>query len=136
MKIPLILSILLVGLVGCANIPMTLEQCSVNRASMAMEYEACLLAAQKYQKEQFEALDKRIVKRDNLILFLNDCDASTYLILVEIIKGGGSQLPNKFQMSKAIRKYGYPYTHDNVDRHLRHSDVGCMRPQDLFRNQW
>ncbi len=82
---------------------------------------------------QHEKEDRRLVRRDKLILFLNACDAHQSLVLVEKITVGRSTLPNSRQKAKARREYGYPYTHDNVSRWARRGDILCMDPRDVFR---
>ena len=82
---------------------------------------------------QHEKEDRRLVRRDKLILFLNACDAHSGLVIVEVIKSGRSTLPNSRQKAKAMREYGYPYTHDNVSRWANRSDILCMHPRDIFR---
>ena len=82
---------------------------------------------------QHEKEDKRLVRRDKLIAFLNACDADQNLVIVETIKTGRSQLPNSRQRRKARKEYGYPYTHNNVNRRARKFDIACMYPRDILR---
>jgi len=82
---------------------------------------------------QYEKEDRRIVRRDKLIIFLNACDAASDLVIVEIRRIGRSSLPNSRQKADAIKEFGYPYTHDNVNRRARQWDFGCMYPEDLLR---
>ena len=82
---------------------------------------------------QHEKEDRRLVRRDELIRYLNACDAHPSLVIVEKIKVGRSTLPNSRQKAKARRESGYPYTHNNVSRWARRSDILCMSPRDIFR---
>ena len=113
--IPLFVVCITIGgsTIGCASTPLT---------------EAEEIAFQ-HEKE-----DKRLVKRDELIMFLNACDARQGLVIVEIIKSGRSVLPNSWQQSKAQRELGYKYTHNNVDRRARRRDFYCMYRDDLMRS--
>jgi len=97
-----------------------------------MEHENCLRAAAKYEEEQHEKEDRRLIKRDELIIFLNNCDSSSELILVEIRRGGRSVLPNKRQRREAMREYGVKFTHENVHKHARIHEFGCMHAGDIF----
>ena len=110
--IPLLFVCVTIGTVSCATTPLT-------------EAEEI-----KFQHEQE---DRRLVRRDKLITFLNACDAHTSLVIVEKIKSGRSVLPNERQKRKAIKEYGYPYTHNNVSRWARRSDIYCMTPRDVMR---
>ncbi len=83
---------------------------------------------------QHEQEDRRLVRRDELIDFLNACDASPRLVIVEMIRVSRSTLPNSRQKTKARREYGYPYTHSNVSRRAMRSDVRCMDPRQLMRD--
>ena len=83
---------------------------------------------------QHEKEDRRLVRRDKLIDFLNACDATIGLAIIETRRVGRSVLPNSRQRRKARKEYGYPYTHSNVNRYARKSDILCMDPKDLFRN--
>ena len=82
---------------------------------------------------QHEKEDRRLVRRDKLIDYLNACDAHPSLVIVEVIKSGRSTLPNDRQKTKAMREYGYKYTHDNVSRWAHRSDLLCMYPRDILR---
>ena len=82
---------------------------------------------------QHEKEDKRLVRRDELIQYLNACDAHPSFIVVEVIKSGRSTLPNSRQKLKAKREFGYPYTHENVSRWARRSSIFCADPQTILR---
>ena len=82
---------------------------------------------------QHEKEDKRLVRRDELIQYLNACDAHPRLIIVEVIKSGRSTLPNSRKKAKAKRETGYPYTHNNVSKWARRSNILCMEPQTIIR---
>ena len=130
----ILLSILLLsvaGVVGCANIPLSYDECNANLYSTAMETQMCLNAAAKYKQEQYDKEDRRIVRRDKLIVFLNACDALPYLIVVEFRHSSRSLLPNSRKQRIARREYGYPYTHSNVHRHARLHDFKCDNPRDI-----
>jgi hypothetical protein len=99
-----------------------------------MEHEQCLRAAEDYVQEQYVKEDRRIQKRDKLIAYLNACDAASALAVVEIIRSGRSQLPNKNEMKKARLEYGYPYTHGNVKKHASLHSITCLDPADIFRS--
>ena len=134
MKILSILSILLLGgfaIVGCANIPSTYAQCYDTHFATPMEAEICLQNAAKYKQEQYDKADRRLVRRDKLIVFLNACDAIPYLVVVEIRHTGRSLLPTSRKQRVARREYGYPYTHDNVHRNARLYDFKCVNPRDI-----
>ena len=132
MKTLLVLLALLMGLLGCASIPMTNDQCNATKFPTAHEHELCLKAASDYQIEQDEKEDKRLVKRDKLIIFLNACDANDKLILVEIIRIGRSCLPSKLKQRIAMRKYGYKYTHGNVCPRGHKADFQCWDQRDFI----
>ena len=124
-------TLLLLGLVGCASVPLSLDQCNATRFGTAMEHEACLSAAEDHRQLQHELEDKKNIKRDELIVFLNACDRSTSHILVETIKAGRSLLPSTFQGMKAFRELGYRYTHENVSQRARIHDFQCVTAQEL-----
>ena len=118
---------------GCAAIPLSFEQCNATQFATAMEHEQCLLAASTYAQEQYEAADKRNIRRDKLIVFLNNCDASVTNIVFEK-QHRRSALPNKRQMRKAKTQYGVAYTHDNVSQHARIIDFACVRTRAILRS--
>ncbi|KKL81958.1 hypothetical protein LCGC14_1989580, partial [marine sediment metagenome] len=66
------------------------------------------------------------------IVFLNSCDASVKLSIMETIHLR-SVLPNKQQMRKARQEYGYAYTHDNVSQKARRTDFQCIDVGALMR---
>ncbi len=82
---------------------------------------------------QHEKEDRRLVRRDELIIFLNACDAHPRLVIVEKRSIGRSPLPNERQKRQARKKFGYPYTHDNVSRKARKWNILCMDRRDVFR---
>ena len=90
-------------------------------------------ACWRYVDERAEEEDQRLVRRDELIAFLNACDAHPSYVIVEVIKAGRSTLPNSRQKHKAKRELGYPYTHDNVSKWARKSDLLCMEPRTVMR---
>jgi len=129
----LIACILVVMLVvGCASIPLTHDQCNATKYATAMEHEQCLRAAEDYQQKQHEKEDKRLIKRDDLIIFLNSCDKHQELVVMEKIHIR-SCLPSKLQQRRARREYGYPYTHDNVRKCANRADISCTTPEAIMR---
>jgi len=97
-----------------------------------MEHEQCLTAAADYVQEQHEAEDRRIVKRDKLIAYLNACDQAKGFVIIETIKIGRSNLPNDRQKDRAKKEWGYKYTHANVSRRARIHDFQCATPQQIM----
>ena len=136
MKSLIVFILIMLGLFGCASIPpMTHDQCNATKFPTAHEHELCLKAAQDYEQAEHEKEDRRLVKRDELIAFLNACDYALDLVIFEKVYGR-SCLPNSRNRSKARREYGYPYTHDNVCRHGVKSDFRCLtysQVSDLLR---
>ncbi len=128
-KTLLVLLALLMGLLGCASIPLSKEECNSTLSPTAHEHELCLKAASDYEIEQDEKEDKRLIKRDKLIIFLNACDADDGLVLVEIKQSGRSCLPNARAKRVAVREYGYKYTHYNVCRNAHRADFRCWDRQ-------
>ena len=93
-------------------------------------------AAQKseyIQQKKYEAEDRRIKKLDQMVAMLNSCDASTNHVIVEVRRGGRSQLPSKREQYKARKEHGVAYTHENLGRDIRFVKILCMRPSDVFR---
>jgi len=137
MKYLMILTLTLV--VGCAGVQLTPEEeqhiavickddavCIVNTADKAL--------GDKIQRLEDEAEDRRLIARDKLIINLNACDAAEHLVVMEIVRGGRSQLPTKLQMQRAFRERGVRYTHENVGRHARWPhNIKCVDPQDIIR---
>ena len=119
--------------VGCASIPLTYDQCNATQYVTALEHEQCLLAASKYKEEQYEREDKRLVRRDKLIAFLNACDAAPGLVILEKRSVGRSVLPNSRQQANARKEYGYPYTHNNVSSRANKIDLLCVDVREMFR---
>jgi len=113
--------------VGCANIPLTHDQCNATKYATAMEHEQCLKAATKHE----EMLQRRAEKRDKLITFLNACDKVPGLVISERKPRKTCCLPNKREQSKAVRSVGYPYTHDNVDESARIHNFRCVSSYKL-----
>ena len=128
----LLIIITLALLAGCAGIPLTHDQCNATKFPTAMEHEQCLRATSDYEQKQYEKEDKRIIRRDKLIVFLNDCDASPRLELLEK-RYLRSVLPSKNQIRKARREHGRPYTHDNVSPRARRIDFLCIDVSDFMR---
>ena len=124
-----VLLALLMGLLGCASIPLSKDECNATLFPTAHEHELCLKAASDYETEQYELADKRAVKRDKLIVFLNACDADYKLAIMESKRSYRGCLPNDREKRKALREYGYKYTHDNVCRKGRASDFKCVDVQ-------
>jgi len=120
--------------VGCAVVPpLTHDQCNATKYATAMEHENCLRAAAKYEEEQHEKEDRRLIKRDKLIIFLNACDAHPELVLMEVRRGGRSNLPTDRQRRRAIKEHGYKFTHDNVDKRARIHNFKCVDAADIMR---
>jgi hypothetical protein len=127
-----VLLALLMGLLGCAGIPLSKDECNATLFPTAHEHELCLKAASDYEIEQDELADKRLVKRDKLIMFLNGCDADNQLILAEIKRGSSrSCLPSDRAKRKAMREYGYKYTHGNVCPRAQKIDFQCWDRHDF-----
>lgn len=126
-KTLLVLLALLMGLLGCAAIPpLTHDQCNSTLFPTAHEHEACLKAAGDYEQAEHEREDRRLIRRDEIIMFLNGCDADDRLVLVEVIRGGGRPcLPNTRKKRDALREYGYKYTHENVCSRAFMQDFQC-----------
>ena len=124
-------TLLLLGGVGCASIPLSHDQCNATKFSTALEHEACLKGAEDYVQEQYAAEDRRIMKRDKVIAFLNACSASDDHVIVETIRSGRSVLPSSNEQRKAKREYGYPYTHDNVGKYASLHNFQCATPADI-----
>ena len=127
----ILFTLLLLGGVGCASIPFSVDQCNATLFNTAHEHEQCLNRAEDYVQEQYAAEDRRIQRRDKLIAYLNACDSSSDLVIVETIRSGRSKLPNKRERQIAVREYGYKFTHDNVDRHARLHDFQCATPDQI-----
>ncbi len=115
-------------LTGCATKPPTLTPEEEQAVAVGCDNNPeCMLAvtdeiiASKILQLEYEREDRRIVRRDKLIVFLNSCDQTKGVVLIETLRIGRSSLPNKMQKIKALRKWGYKYTHENVHRRaLRH----------------
>jgi len=117
---------------GCAAIPLTHDQCNATKYATAAEHEQCLRAAAEYEQEQHEREDRRLIKRDKLIIFLNACDRSDDLVVFERIYMR-SCLPTQRQKNDAMEEYGYKYTHDNVLQCANRLQVQCVDPADIMR---
>ncbi len=137
-KLLYIIMVLLGLVAGCAGPQLSSEQvteinfickddatCIIEKTDAAMD--ALLVQL------QYEAEDRKIKKLDDLVASLNACDASSNLVVVEIRKGGRSQLPNEREKRKARREYGYAYTHDNLGNNIQFSKILCMSPTEIFR---
>ncbi len=133
LRLSLIVSILLLGGVGCAGIPLSVDQCNAATYATAHEAELCLKAAADYVTEQYDREDRRIKRFDKLIAKLNACDRLAQYSVVEIRRIGRSKLPNSREMTKARRTHGYPYTHDNVNPRIMSLDVQCWPNDELRR---
>lgn len=125
MKTFWLLLALLLGLLGCANIPLSHDQCNATLFPTALEHEACLKAAADYEQAEHEREDRLLIRRDKIIIFLNACDRDPRLVIVEIIKSGRGCLPNDRMKRQAMREYGYKYTHDNVCPRAFPQDFQC-----------
>jgi hypothetical protein len=90
--------------------------------------------AEYVEQKQYEADDRRIKRLDQMVAMLNACDASDSHVVVEVRRGGRSQLPNARQKRKARKEFGYAYTHENLGRDIRFVKILCMRPNDVFRS--
>ncbi len=127
-KTLLVLLALLMGLLGCAAIPpLTHDQCNATKFPTAHEHEACLKAAGDYEQAEHEREDRRLIKRDEIIImFLNACDADPRLVIVEVIRGSSRRcLPSSREKRKAMKEYGYKYTHENVCSRAFSQDFQC-----------
>ena len=110
---------------------MNLDECNAATFATAHEHELCLKAANEYQVKLDEAEDRRLIKRDKLIIFLNACDSHTDLVIMET-RHGRSMLPSDREKRKALREYGYKYTHGNVHKHARQQQFQCVDPAEVF----
>lgn len=123
---------------GCAGPQLTPEQvtqinvecnddatCIIEKTDAAME---TLLVKLEYERE-----DRRIKKLDEMVAYLNACDAADNLVIVEVRRGGRSQLPTKREKRKARKEYGYAYTHENLGRDIHFTKILCMSPRDIMR---
>jgi hypothetical protein len=117
--------------VGCASAPMTHDQCNATKYATAMEHEQCLRAAADYEQLQHEKEDRRLIKMDELISFLNACDKAPHLLVMET-RHGRACLPTEWQQVKARKVYGYPYTHENVRRCANRNTVTCTTPEAIM----
>jgi len=138
-KLLYIIAVLLGLMAGCVAAPaLTPEQvtqinvvckddatCIIEKTDAAMD---ALLVQLEYERE-----DRLTKQRDACVSFLNACDAADNLVVVEVIKSGRSQLPNDRQKRKAMREYGYAYTHNNVGKYARKTDFLCMEPREIMR---
>ena len=124
MKSLIVFILIMLGLFGCAGVPLSHDQCNATLFPTAHEHEACLKAAKDYEQAEHEKADKRLVARDRLIIFLNGCDADGRFVVMEK-RSGRSKLPNSRQQAKAKREYGRPYTHDNVHPQAKSWDFQC-----------
>ncbi|KKL61014.1 hypothetical protein LCGC14_2199530 [marine sediment metagenome] len=123
----------LLGVIGCANVPFTRDECNAAQYETAHEVNNCLKLAEDYVQEQFAKAERRVEKRDALVAFLNACDKTKGLVIVETIKIGRSLLPNKRQQRDALKEYGYRYTHYNIHRNARMHDFTCLMYADVKR---
>ena len=132
MKSLIVFILIMLGLFGCASIPpMTYDQCNATKFPTAHEHELCIKGAKDYEQAEHEKADKRLVKRDEIILFLNACDADLRLVIVEIIRVGRACLPNDRLKRKALKEYGYKYTHGNVCPRAFRQDFQCWDRHSL-----
>ncbi len=131
----LLVIITLALLASCAAVPPpTREECNVKTFETKDGLAKCLFADSEYVIKQFKLEEKRVEKRDKLIIFLNACDNTSGVVLVEIRRvGWRSMLPNSRAKGKALKQYGYKYTHDNVGRRAQRHDFVCMDRQDAKR---
>ena len=134
-----LLIIMLAALVGCASIP-ELTPAEVTKIHQSCSGEAvCIInttdaaIAAKIQQLEYEAEDRRIRRRDELIVFLNACDNTKGMVVVEFRRLGKSKLPDERVQRRSRRDYGYAYTHNNVSPRLRKHDVRCVNLQDFKR---
>ena len=134
-----LLVFLLLAVAGCTNTP-ELTAAETTVITLACKDNAICIVdatdkaiASKVAQLEYEAEDKRIIKRNKLIVFLNVCDASPDHIIMEIVHLH-TQLPNSLQKRRSKQKFGYAYTHDNVGRHARRTDFKCI--SGLNRIQW
>ena len=132
-KTLLVLLALLMGLLGCAAIPpLTHDQCNATLFPTAHEHEACLKAAGDYEQAEHEREDRRLIRRDEIIMFLNGCDSYSNLVIVEVIRGSSRRcLPSDREKLKALKEYGYKYTHENVCPRAFQQDFQCWDRRTL-----
>lgn len=138
MKISVILCILLLT-AGCVAAPeLTPEQ--VTQINVLCKDNATCIVEQTddamrrlLERLEHEREDRATQRLDELVIWLNACDASNTHVVVEVIRGGRSQLPNSREKRKALREYGYKYTHENLGRHIRYANLSCMNPRDIVR---
>lgn len=85
------------------------------------------------ERLEYEREDRATQRLDKMVIFLNACDQSDSRVVVEVIRGGRSQLPNAREKRIARREYGYAYTHENLGRSISTATILCMNPHDLFQ---
>lgn len=122
-------------LFGCGSIPLTHDQCNATKYATAMEHEQCLRAATDYEQAQHDKEDKKLIRRDKLIATLNACETSSRGVVMEVIRGPSrSCLPNQRAKAKAVKEYGYPYTHGNVCQRANLVTINCV-DRDWLRDE-
>lgn len=141
MKISVILCILLLT-AGCVAAPeLTPEQ--VTQINVLCKDNATCIVEQTddamrrlLERLEYEHEDRATQRLDKMVIFLNACDASDSLVIVEVIRGGRSQLPSEREKRKAMKEYGYKYTHENLGKHIHHAKILCTSPRNLFRQMY
>lgn len=121
---------------GCASVPeyLSFEKCNATKFATAMEHEQCLNAAAKYEQEKYDRENRRIIRRDKLIVFLNACDRAESRVIMEKRFGRvRSMLPTDREKRAAMKQFGYHYTHDNVHPKADLNNFYCVNPQQLFK---
>lgn len=138
-KLLYIILVVLGLMAGCAGPQLTPEEvtqinvlCKDNATCVIEKTDDAM--RRLYERLEYEREDRATKRLDDMVGFLNACDRHKSLVVVEVRRGGRSQLPTDREKDKARREYGYAYTHENLGRDISHAQVYCLNPRDLFRN--
>ena len=137
-KLLYIIMVLLGLVAGCAGPQLTPEEVTQINV-MCKDNATCIIEQtddamrRLLERLEYEREDRATQRLDKMVIMLNACDADSRYVVVEVIKGGRSQLPNEREKRKARKEYGYAYTHENLGRDIRYAQVLCMSPHELFR---
>jgi len=117
--------VLIFGIVGCAAVPLTHDQCNATKYATAHEHEQCLLAATKYEEEQHEKEDRAIRRREATVKFVRSCMASEGVTLV-------TYKLTRWQ-KQVLDREGININVTTLPRGLGRANFGCMTDEDLQR---
>jgi len=114
-------------LVGCASIPLSHDQCNATKYETAMEHEQCLLAATKYDEEEYARNDARNIRREEVVNFILSCQADPERMLV-------TYKLSRFEKQALDRaqRLGNLSVH-NLPRSVGRANFGCMTYDDVQR---